>query len=84
MQSIGKWGRAEPRLALWQDSKQELILLEDTGWEQKPRKNVKGQGGQVVKKDEPGWQLYFQRLLWLRRSEGNKQNGQEPVGKDTL
>ena len=55
MQSIGKWGRAQPRLALWQDLKQGLRLLADRGWEQKPSTNVKGQGTQVVKKDEPVW-----------------------------
>lgn len=81
---VGKWGRAEPRLALRQDVKQELGLLVDRGWEQKPSTKVtKGQGIRVVRNDEPGQELYFWRLLWLRTgSDGNKQRqwGKMPFG----
>lgn len=38
----GKWGRAEPRLALKQDLKQELRLLEDRGWVETKYKGHQG------------------------------------------
>lgn len=64
----GKWGRTESRLALMQVLKQELRFLVERGQGQKPiTKVIKGQGRQVVSKDEPGRRLYFWRLLWLRR-----------------
>lgn len=38
----GKWGRAEPRLALRRDLKQELRLLEDRGWVETKYKGHQG------------------------------------------